>query len=406
MALIVQKFGGTSVGTPERIQHVANKISATRALGHDVVAVVSAMNGETDRLIGLAKAIHHEPDPREYAVLVSTGEQVSIALLSMALMAKGCFARSYTGPQAQIQTDNDYKKARILAIDCAALKQDLSAGRVPVVAGFQGITGSGDITTLGRGGSDTTAVAIAAALNADECQIYTDVDGVYTADPRIVPNAKLLTEITFPEMLELASLGAKVIQERAVEFAGKYKVPLRVLSSFTEGPGTLINFCEGGEKVAVSGIACNPHETQVTIKGMSAEPEVSAVIFAALAAHHIAIDMLVQQLLNTNTMNLAFTVHRDDHSKTLDILREIEKAIKTSDIVTDTAVAKISLVGMGLRSHPAMMSILFNSLSEHKIRTQLFTMSEIKASILVEEKNLTRSMHVLHTAYGLDKVQK
>lgn len=407
MALIVQKFGGTSVGTPERIQHVANKISATRALGHDVVAVVSAMNGETDRLIGLAKAIHHEPEPREYAVLVSTGEQVTIALLSMALMAQGCFARSYTGPQAQIQTDNDYKKARILAIDCAALKQDLSAGRVPVVAGFQGITGSGDITTLGRGGSDTTAVAIAAALNADECQIYTDVDGVYTADPRIVPNAKLLTEITFPEMLELASLGAKVIQERAVEFAGKYKVPLRVLSSFTEGPGTLISFCESDhDKVVVSGITCNPHETQVTIKGMSAAPEVSAMIFAALAAHHIAIDMLVQQLLNTDTMNLAFTVHRDDHSKTLDILKEIKKAIKTNDIVTDTAVAKISLVGMGLRSHPAMMSILFNSLSEHKIRTQLFTMSEIKASILVEEKNLTRSMHVLHTAYGLDKVQK
>lgn len=405
MALIIQKFGGTSVGTPERIKEVASKVAETRAQGHDIVVVVSAMNGETDRLIKMAHEIHKHPDPREYAVLVSTGEQVSISLLTMALIAKGCAARSYTGTQAQIRTDDDYKKARIIAIDREVLQHDISAGLVPVIAGFQGISGNGDITTLGRGGSDTTAVAVAAALNADECQIYTDVDGVYTADPRIVPDAKRLAEITFPEMLELASLGAKVMQQRAVEFAGQYKIPLRVLSSFAPGPGTLINFTEKGEdSLVVTGIACNRHEAQFTINTMSSAPEAQARILSTLAAENIDVDMLVQQALSAQTMNFMFTTHRDDYPKALTLIEKLESRIGTNQIIVDSAVAKISLVGMGLRSHTKTISTLFDSLSRHNIRTQLFAMSEMKASVIIGENNIEQSMRVLHTAYGLDKV--
>ena len=313
MALIVQKFGGTSVGSLERIQQVAQKVAQTRAEGHNVVVVVSAMSGETDRLISLAKAINPQPDPREYATLVSTGEQVSMALVSMALLAEGCQARSYTGGQARICTNNQHKKARIMGIEADSLKADIALGYVPVVAGFQGIAANGDITTLGRGGSDTTAVALAAALGADECQIYTDVDGVYTTDPRIVPEARRLAVITFEEMLELASLGAKVLQIRSVEFAGKYNVPLRVLSSFEEGPGTLITFEQiGMEAPKVSGIAFNRDEAKLTLMGVPDKPGIAARILEPVSNAGIDIDMIIQNVAVDGIIDFTFTVHRDD----------------------------------------------------------------------------------------------
>ncbi len=403
MTLIVQKFGGTSVGTLERIQHIANKIIQTRGQGHDVVVVVSAMSGETDRLIKLAKSIHADPAPREYAALLATGEQVSIALLSMALMAQGCLARSYTGAQLQIFTDNNYKKGRIGAIECKTLRNDLGLGYVPVIAGFQGVTEDGDITTLGRGGSDTTAVAIAAALEADECQIYTDVDGIYTADPRIVTKATRLDEIAFEEMFELASLGAKVVQQRAVEFAGQYQVPMRVLSSFTDGPGTLVSFAQKSQGQShVTGIAFSRNEASFTLRGLVHKPEVVGDILATFAAEQIEIDMF-QQVLGQNNLDIAFITPREDYSKVLAVLNAIKQGVKIDSIIGDAKIAKISLVGVGLRSHPAIMSTLFKCFSSHGVKTHFVSTSEIRVSVVVDETDMERCMQALHTAYGLDE---
>lgn len=404
MALIVQKYGGTSVGDLEKIQQVAAKIMQARAAGHEVVVVVSAMSGETDRLINLAKAVHSNPDSREYAVLVATGEQVSIALLTMALVAQGCPARSFTGAQAQICTDNQHKKARILAIDCQELRNALAAGQVPVVAGFQGVSAEGDITTLGRGGSDTTAVALAAALKADECQIYTDVEGVYTADPRLVPKAQCLDRIAFEEMLEFAGLGAKVLQQRAVEFAGKYQVPLRVLSTFTEGSGTLINFTEQGmEQALVKGIAVSHQQARLTVSGMSPQhPKMAAEILAALDAAQIDVDMLAHQIITPERMDFTFSLLRDDYDKALTILSQQMQQHDTRDVLGDTKVAKLSLVGVGLRAHPAIISTLFKTLGSQGIPISLVSTSEIRVSVLIDEKHVGHGVQALHTAYGLD----
>ena len=403
MALIVQKFGGTSVANLERIQRAAAKVMQTRAQGHDVVVVVSAMSGETDRLINLAKAIHEQPDAREYAALVATGEQVSITLFALALIAQGCPARSYTGTQAHIKTDNHHKKARILSIDAEILRNDLAAGYVPVVAGFQGISAEGDITTLGRGGSDTTAVALAAVLQADECQIYTDVDGVYTADPKVVPKAQKLNAITFTEMLELASQGAKVVQQRAVEFAGKYKVPLHILSSFKDEIGTFINFAEEGmEKPIISGIAYSRFEAKLTIKQLPLRMEIIAEIIAALNSQQIDTDMLAQHSVTTDTMDFTLTIARDDCANALTILNELLKKYHIQEIMSNVKVAKLSLIGVGLRSHPAIMSTLFKTLGINGISVQLVTTAEIKVSLLLNEIDLERSMQVLHTAFGLE----
>lgn len=404
MALIVQKYGGTSVGTAERLHHVAAKIRQTRAQGHDVVVVVSAMSGETDRLIGLAKSIHEQPEPREYAVLVATGEQVSIALLTMALMAQGCPARSYTGAQAYIRTDSHHKKARILHVNSEILREDLAAGCVPVVAGFQGISANGDVTTLGRGGSDTTAVALAAALNADECQIYTDVDGVYTADPKIVTDAQRLDQISATEMLELASLGTKVVQHRAVEFAEKYRVPLRILSSFQESSGTLINFAEKGmEQPVISGIACQRQEARIILRGMPANSDYMAEILTYFSAAEIEIDMLSQQLVNSNYMDICFTLAQEDLNRALIILDDLVLRINLQEIQHEKKVAKLSLVGVGLRSHPAIISVLFKTLSSHGIHLRQVSTSEIKISAILNENDVENAMQLLHAAYGLNR---
>lgn len=404
MALIIQKFGGTSVGSLERIQLVAEKIKNTRAQGHDVVVVVSAMHGETDRLINLAKTIHAQPDSREYAVLVATGEQVSIALLTLALMAQGCPARSYSGTQARIYTDTHHKKARILNIDDQLLRKDLAAGLVPVVAGFQGVSHDGDITTLGRGGSDTTAVALAAALQADECQIYTDVDGVYTADPRVVPEAQRIEKISFTEMLELASLGAKVVQQRAVEFAGKYHVPVRVLSSFHEGPGTLIDLGEPSmESPLITGIVINRDVTKLTISNLPQQAELIAEIIGALSAEQIEVDMLTQHSTTAGLMDLTFTISQEEALKAGDILKNLEKKYSIKEILTYSKVAKLSVVGVGLRSHPAIMSTFFKTLGIQKIAVHLVTTSEIKASVLINENDAEKGIQALHVAFGLNK---
>jgi aspartate kinase len=403
MALIVQKFGGTSVGTLQNIQHVAAKIIKTRAQGHEVVVVVSAMNGETDRLTELAKAIQRIPDPREYAVLVTTGEKISIALLAMALINQGCPARSFTGAQAQIRTDSHHKKAHILEIECAQLRNALVAGHVPVVAGFQGISADGDITTLGRGGSDTTAVALAAALQADECQIYTDVDGVYTADPRIVPKAHCLEQITFAEMFEFASLGAKVLQQRAVEFAGKHQIPLRVLSTFNEGRGTLIRFDdENDRQSAITGIAFSSQEAKLSVMELPQHPHVITEILAVLQAAHIDVDMLTQQMIAPDSMGITFTLSRDDYFRALEILPQQVAACKKQALIGDTQVAKLSLVGVGLRSHPAIMGTLFETLEAQGILAQLVSTSEVRVSVIIHEKDAERGMRALHTACGLD----
>lgn len=403
MALIVQKFGGTSVGSLERIQHVANKIMQTKAAGHQVVAVVSAMNGETDRLIQLAKKIAFQPDPREYAALVTTGEQVSMTLLAMALIAKGCAARSFDARQAKILTDDSYLKARILDIDTSLLKQELALGKVIVVAGFQGVTADGDIATLGRGGSDTTAVALAAALKADECQIYTDVEGVYTADPRVVSKARLLKHITFEEMLELSSLGAKVLQIRSVEFAGKYKVPLRVLSSFVDGPGTLISFEQSTmEQPLVSGIAFNKQEAKLTIRGIPDQAGVAAKITGPVSQANIDVDMIVQNSAVDKKIDFTFTVQREDYPKALEILQRIGKQIGAKEVVGDSHIAKLSLVGVGMRSHTGIANTMFNTLGREGINIQLITTSEIKISVVIDEKYLELGVRALHSAFGLD----
>ena len=405
MALIVQKFGGTSVGTVERIEQVAEKVKKFREAGDDVVVVVSAMSGETNRLIGLANQIMEQPVPRELDVMVSTGEQVTIALLSMALIKRGVPAVSYTGNQVRILTDSAHTKARILHIDDTHIRADLKAGRVVVVAGFQGVDGNGNITTLGRGGSDTTGVALAAALKADECQIYTDVDGVYTTDPRVVPQARRLDKITFEEMLEMASLGSKVLQIRAVEFAGKYNVPLRVLHSFQEGPGTLITIDdeeESMEQPIISGIAFNRDEAKLTIRGVPDTPGVAFKILGPISAANVEGDMIVQNVAHDNTTDFTFTVHRNDYLNALEILKQTAANIGAREAIGDTNIAKVSIVGVGMRSHAGVASRMFEALAKESINIQMISTSEIKVSVVIEEKYLELAVRALHTAFELD----
>ena len=407
MALIVQKYGGTSVGTPERIQKVADKVIHYRDQGHRLVVVVSAMSGETDRLLGLAASVAERPTPRELDVLLATGEQATIALLSMALQARGCPARSYTGGQVHILTDDAHNKARILEINGARVNADLAAGRVVVVAGFQGVDADSNITTLGRGGSDTTAVALAAALKADECQIFTDVDGVYTTDPRVVPRARRLDRITFEEMLEMASLGSKVLQIRAVEFAGKYNVPLRVLSSFEEGSGTLITYeDEGMEQALISGIAFNRDEAKVTVLGVPDQPGVAHLILGPIADANIEVDMIVQNVApNGETTDFTFTVHRNDFGRAVEILQEVAGAMGAREVVGDTKIVKISLVGVGMRSHAGIASTMFEALAKEGINIKMISTSEIKVSVVVDEKYLELGVRALHDAFHLDQAQ-
>jgi aspartate kinase len=402
MALIVQKYGGTSVGSVERIQAVAEKVKQRHDRGDRVVVVVSAMSGETNRLIALAREIDEAPSAREMDVLVSTGEQVTIALLSMALHKLGVDARSYTGAQVRILTDDAHSKARIRDIDAAAVREDLEAGRVVVVAGFQGIDEYGNITTLGRGGSDTTAVALAAALNGDECQIFTDVDGVYTTDPRIEPKARKLERITFEEMLEMASLGSKVLQIRAVEFAGKYQVPLRVLSSFEEGEGTLITLeDEGMEEARISGIAFNRDEAKLTIRGVPDQPGVASQILGSIGEANIEVDMIVQNIARDDTTDFTFTVHRNEYPKALAILQRIADELGAREVLGDDKIVKISLVGVGMRSHAGIASKMFEALAKEGINIRMISTSEIKISVVVDEKYLELGVRALHDAFGL-----
>ncbi|NBA95707.1 aspartate kinase [Pseudomonas sp. R5(2019)] len=404
MALIVQKFGGTSVGTVERIEQVADKVKKFREAGDDLVVVLSAMSGETNRLIDLAKQITGQPEPRELDVIVSTGEQVTIALLAMALIKRGVPAVSYTGNQVRILTDSAHNKARILQIDDQKIRGDLKAGRVVVVAGFQGVDEQGNITTLGRGGSDTTGVALAAALKADECQIYTDVDGVYTTDPRVVSQAQRLDKITFEEMLEMASLGSKVLQIRAVEFAGKYNVPLRVLHSFKEGPGTLITIDEEEtmEQPIISGIAFNRDEAKLTIRGVPDTPGVAFKILGPISGANIEVDMIVQNVSHDNTTDFTFTVHRNDYVKAEQVLKNTAKEIGAREVIGDTKIAKVSIVGVGMRSHAGVASRMFEALAKESINIQMISTSEIKVSVVIEEKYLELAVRALHTAFELD----
>ena len=404
MALLVQKYGGTSVGSIERIRHVAAKALAERQSGHDVVIVVSAMSGETDRLLDLAREISPRPDPRELDVLLSTGEQVTIALLCMALQELKQPARSYTGDQVRIVTDSAHTKARIRHIDNDRIHQDLQAGRVVVVAGFQGIDETGNITTLGRGGSDTTAVALAAALNAAECQIFTDVDGVYTTDPRVVPQARRLARITFEEMLEMASLGSKVLQIRAVEFAGKYNVPLRVLSTFEAGDGTLITYEDQQmEQPLVSGIAFNRDEAQLTVLGVDDRPGIASAILGPVAAANIDVDMIVQNSGHDGTTDFTFTVHRNEYDNALQILQSQLNELRAREVSGDCNIVKISLVGVGMRSHAGIASKMFAALADEGINIRMISTSEIKISVVVDEKYLELGVRALHTAFGLEQ---
>ncbi len=408
MALIVQKYGGTSVGSVERIEHVAEKIAAFGAQGHKVVVVVSAMSGETNRLMELATAIQPQPDCRELDVLLSTGEQVTIALLAMALKKQGVAARSFTGGQVCIRTDAAHNKARIVTIDQQRVSEALDADEVVVVAGFQGIDERGNITTLGRGGSDTTAVALAAALKADECQIYTDVDGVYTTDPRIEPKARRLDRITFEEMLEMASLGSKVLQIRAVEFAGKYNVPLRVLSSFEdvaiEQTGTLISYeGEGVEQALISGIAFNKDEAKLTVQGVPDHPGVAHQILGPVGAANIEVDMIIQNVGADGTTDFTFTVHRNDFQRTQAVLEQITKDLGAREVSADDKIVKISLVGVGMRSHAGIASQMFEILANEGINIRMISTSEIKISVVVDEKYLELGVRALHSGFGLEQ---
>ena len=405
MSLIVQKFGGTSVGTVDRIKAVAEKVAGFRRRGDDVVVVVSAMSGETNRLIEMAKAMQEHPTPRELDVLVATGEQVTISLLCMALHELGVGAKSYTGSQVRILTDEAHTKARIREIDDHRIREDLVGGNVVVVAGFQGVDESGNITTLGRGGSDTTGVALAAALKADECQIYTDVDGVYTTDPRVESQARRLERITFEEMLEMASLGSKVLQIRAVEFAGKYNVPLRVLHAFEDGPGTLISLEEESdmENPAISGIAFTRDEAKITVLGVPDTPGLAYQILGPVSDANIEVDVIVQNVAEDNTTDLTFTVGRNDVAKTEAIVRKLVEETGAREVKTDNKIAKVSLVGVGMRSHAGIASKMFKTLAEESINIQLITTSEIKISVVVDEKYLELAVRALHTAFDLDK---
>ncbi|MBL1276644.1 MAG: aspartate kinase [Ectothiorhodospiraceae bacterium] len=408
MALIVQKYGGTSVGSVERIEHVAKKIATFRARGHQIVVVVSAMSGETTRLTELATAIQTPPDCRELDVLLSTGEQVTIALLAMALQKQGVAARSFTGAQVRILTDATHGKARIVDIDKQRVSEALAANEVVVVAGFQGVDEHGNITTLGRGGSDTTAVALAAALKAEECQIYTDVDGVYTTDPRIEPNARRLDRITFEEMLEMASLGSKVLQIRAVEFAGKYNVPLRVLSSFEENvdgqTGTLISYEEDGmEQARISGIAFNKDEAKVTVLGVPDHPGVAHQILGPVGEANIEVDMIIQNVGADGTTDFTFTVHRTDFQRTQVVLEQVAKDLGAREVNADDKIVKISLVGVGMRSHAGIASQMFEILANEGINIRMISTSEIKISVVVDEKYLELGVRALHSGFGLEQ---
>lgn len=405
MALIVQKYGGSSVGNLDRVRHVADKIIKTKQQGHDVVVVVSAMYGETDRLIHLANALTQYPDPREYDVLISTGEQVSMALLSMALNAKKCPARSFTGMQIGIQTDSVHTKARILEVNTDIIKRELADHRVVVIAGFQGVNPQGEITTLGRGGSDTTAVAIAAALNAAECQIYTDVDGVYTTDPHLLSEARLLPQISFEEMLEMASLGAKVLQMRSVELASKHSMPIRVLSTFSEGEGTLVTFEDKiMDKRLVSGIAFSREEAIISISGVPRQLGVEARILDKVSHANVEIDMIAQNATAQDTVDFTFTVHRRDYTKVLKIIEEIANDLGAISVKTNAKVAKISLVGIGMRSHSGVATTMFRSLGDAGIHIQMITTSEIKISVILDENHLEQGVRAIHQAFELDKL--
>lgn len=418
MALIVQKYGGTSMGSINRIKNVAKRVKRWHDNGHQIVVVVSAMSGETNRLIDLARQISTQPDPREYDQMVSTGEQVSISLLAMAIKELGVGARSFTGRQVAIKTDNAHNKARIESIDDRNIREQLDAGNVVIVAGFQGIDDEGNATTLGRGGSDTTGVAIAAALGADECQIYTDVDGVYTTDPRVTSKAKKLEKITFEEMLEMASLGSKILQIRSVEFAGKYGVPLRVLSSFDENNdgsfdqefqdnvGTLITIDEGDnmEQAIISGIAFNRDEAKIVVRGVPDHPGIASAILSPIGRANIEIDMIVQNLSTNGTTDFTFTVNRTDMDKTMKVLEnEVKDEIGAKEILANDEVVKVSLVGVGMRSHAGVASLMFQTLAENNINIQMISTSEIKVSVLIQEQYLEKAVKSLHTAFGLDR---
>ncbi len=407
MALIVQKYGGTSVANPERIRSLARRVARYKAMGHQIVVVVSAMSGETNRLIGLAKELMADPDPRELDMIISTGEQVTIGLTALALIELGIKAKSYTGAQVKILTDNAFTKARISHIDQHNLRADLDAGYVCVVAGFQGVDEEGNITTLGRGGSDTTGVALAAALNADECQIYTDVDGVYTTDPRMVPEARRLKSITFEEMLELASQGSKVLQIRSVEFAGKYKVKLRVLSSFEEeGDGTLITFEEEDnmEQPVISGIAFNRDEAKITVLGVPDKPGIAYQILGPIAEANVDVDMIIQNTGADSTTDFTFTVHKNEMNKALSILRDkVQGHIGAREISGDDKIAKVSIVGVGMRSHVGIASQMFRTLAEEGINIQMISTSEIKIAVVLDEKYLELAVRVLHKAFELEE---
>ena len=417
MALIVQKYGGTSVGTVERIKNVARRVAKWRDAGHDVVVVVSAMSGETNRLLGMAKEIQPIPDPRELDQIAATGEQVTIGLTAMALQAIGKKAKSYTGGQVRILTDDAYTKARIISIDDDRIRKDLADGNVVVVAGFQGVDEAGTITTLGRGGSDTTGVALAAALKADECQIYTDVDGVYTTDPRIVPEARRLKTVTFEEMLEMASLGSKVLQIRSVEFAGKYKVRLRVLSSLTDpmipvdeefNSGTLITFEEDPtmamEQAVISGVAFARDEAKITVHDVPDRPGIAYAILGPIADAKIDVDVIVQNVGHDGMTDLSFTVGRTDYAKAMKILKDqVQPHIKCREVSGDDKIAKVSLVGLGMRSHVGIASQMFRTLAEEGINIQMITTSEIKISVVLDEKYMELAVRVLHKAFGLEQ---
>jgi aspartate kinase len=413
MGLIVQKFGGTSVGTTERIQNVAKRVAKWKAAGHDVIVVPSAMAGETNRLLSLAKQIQQHPDPRELDVIASSGEQVTIGLLATALIDLGVKAKSYTGAQVRVLTDSAYNKARIKDIDQEKLRADLAAGIVPVVAGFQGVDADGNVTTLGRGGSDTSAVALAAALKADECQIYTDVDGVYTTDPRIVPEARRLTRITFEEMLEMASLGSKVLQIRSVEFAGKFKVPLRVLSSLTDPmipvqqealSGTLITYedDEKMEQAIISGIAFSRDEAKITVMSVPDRPGIAYAILGPIADANIDVDMIIQNASVDGITDFSFTVHRNDFNKAMEISHKVQAHIGAKNFVGDNKVCKVSIVGVGMRSHVGIASQMFRTLAEEGINIQMISTSEIKISVVVDEKYMELAVRVLHKAFELE----
>ena len=415
MALIVHKYGGTSMGSVERIQNVARRVAKWRAAGHRMVVVPSAMSGETNRLIALAREIQAQPDPRELDMIASTGEQVSVGLLAMALKALGPDAISYTGWQVPVRTDSAYTKARILSIDDARVRADLDAGRVVIVTGFQGIDELGHVTTLGRGGSDTSAVAIAAALKADECLIYTDVDGVYTTDPRVVPEARRLERITFEEMLEMASLGSKVLQIRSVEFAGKYRVKTRVLSSLTPpdiplqveaNSGTLITFEEDTsmEQAVISGIAFSRDEAKITVMNVPDRPGIAYQILGPIADANVDVDMIIQNQSVGGMTDFSFTVHRNEYQKALEVLNgKVRELIKAGDIVGDPKICKVSAVGIGMRSHVGIASQMFRTLSEEGINIQMISTSEIKISVVIEDKYMELAVRALHKAFGLDQ---